>query len=271
MEGNMKVNYHTHTTRCHHAIGSEEEYIQAAIQANIKKLGFADHTCWPFENGYVSNIRMLPSELENYVTTLKTYKEKYKDKIEILIGLEVEYFPKYLDYLYDIKQKYDLDYFILGNHYFESEEYGRDRYYGRNTHQDEMMEAYANGCIEAMKTGLYSYIAHPDLFMRGRKVFDTLSEKISRKIIEASVQYDIPLEYNLEGSLFNEKHHVEEYPHHRFWEIASEYPVKVIIGFDAHNPNSLIREDLYDNAKQFLQGLGFKLETSIKTFTKESS
>lgn len=37
-------NYHTHTTRCMHAIGSEEEYILAAISAGYTELGFSDHT-----------------------------------------------------------------------------------------------------------------------------------------------------------------------------------------------------------------------------------
>lgn len=39
-------NYHTHTTRCMHAIGSEEEYILAAISAGYTELGFSDHTPW---------------------------------------------------------------------------------------------------------------------------------------------------------------------------------------------------------------------------------
>ena len=44
-----KNNYHTHTTRCFHAIGKDEEYVKAAIQANIKELGFSDHTPWHYD------------------------------------------------------------------------------------------------------------------------------------------------------------------------------------------------------------------------------
>ena len=40
----MNANYHTHTVRCHHAIGSEREYIEKAISRGFKKLGFSDHT-----------------------------------------------------------------------------------------------------------------------------------------------------------------------------------------------------------------------------------
>ena len=36
----MIANYHTHTPRCNHAVGSEEEYVQQALKAGIKILGF---------------------------------------------------------------------------------------------------------------------------------------------------------------------------------------------------------------------------------------
>ena len=35
-----KNNYHTHTARCYHASGKDEEYVKAAIKAGIKELGF---------------------------------------------------------------------------------------------------------------------------------------------------------------------------------------------------------------------------------------
>ena len=47
-----KNNYHTHTTRCMHAIGQDEEYVQAAIKAGIKKLGFSDHTPWHYDSSF---------------------------------------------------------------------------------------------------------------------------------------------------------------------------------------------------------------------------
>ena len=57
------VNYHTHTPRCHHAEGSEREYVAAAIEAGFTTLGFSDHAPYLFPSGYVSSIRMLPEEL----------------------------------------------------------------------------------------------------------------------------------------------------------------------------------------------------------------
>lgn len=39
----MLTNYHTHTTRCGHAEGTEEEYILTALRCGFKVLGFSDH------------------------------------------------------------------------------------------------------------------------------------------------------------------------------------------------------------------------------------
>ena len=57
----MRYNLHTHTKRCNHAQGEDREYVEAAIKAGIKTLGFSDH-CPQFFPGtdYYSNFRMRP-------------------------------------------------------------------------------------------------------------------------------------------------------------------------------------------------------------------
>ncbi len=39
----IKTNYHSHTTRCKHAVGSDEAYVLAAIEAGLDEIGFSDH------------------------------------------------------------------------------------------------------------------------------------------------------------------------------------------------------------------------------------
>ena len=82
-----KANYHTHTSRCHHATGSDEDYVLSAIKGGYEILGFSDHTPWPYASGFVSRTRMLPSELEGYVQSLRTLKEQYEGQLDIKIGL----------------------------------------------------------------------------------------------------------------------------------------------------------------------------------------
>ena len=93
----IKYNWHTHTSRCGHATGTDEEYVLAAIQAGIKKLGFSDHA--PYPNAYIQGIRMSYEQYDEYVSSIKQLKEKYKNEIEIYVGLEVEYYEEHIESL----------------------------------------------------------------------------------------------------------------------------------------------------------------------------
>ena len=115
------ANYHTHTTRCNHAMGTEREYIETAISEGFKILGFSDHTPQPYPAGYWSGIRMDMSELYDYTDTLVKLRDEYRDEIKILIGYEVEYTRKYFEPLLRELEKYPLDYIIQGQHYIEDE------------------------------------------------------------------------------------------------------------------------------------------------------
>ena len=86
-------NYHTHTYRCGHANGTDEDYVQAAIKAGYKILGFSDHG--PYKHIPSPGLRMDWEQLDDYIESLTALKEKYKDQIEIHIGLETEYYSEY--------------------------------------------------------------------------------------------------------------------------------------------------------------------------------
>ena len=109
----MIANYHTHTWRCMHAEGTEREYVERAIEGGLKILGFSDHTPMPYANGYVSNVKMRLNQLEGYVDTVLNLKKEYEKDIEIHLGLEVEYYPKYFKELLHITGQYPIEYFLL--------------------------------------------------------------------------------------------------------------------------------------------------------------
>ena len=95
----MKTNYHTHTTRCMHAVGTDEAYVKSALKGGYQVLGFAEHTPWKYRTDYVADMRMLPDQLPGYVESLRALREKYQGQIDIRIGLECEYFPEYMHWL----------------------------------------------------------------------------------------------------------------------------------------------------------------------------
>ena len=130
----MTVNLHTHTARCNHASGAERDYIENAVTGGLEVLGFADHSPYVFRNGYYSDYRMTPEEQEDYVKTLTSLREEYKDKIDIKIGYEAEYYPALFDDFLKLITRFPLDYLILGQHFIGNED--KHVYGGRSTDDD---------------------------------------------------------------------------------------------------------------------------------------
>ncbi len=264
----MKANYHTHTYRCKHAYGEDEEYVKSAIKAGFKELGFSDHTPWKYDSNFVANMRMALSEFDEYYASISSLKEKYKDQISIKIGLECEYFEQYMPWLKEFIIEKNIDYIILGNHYYKTDE---DRFYfGRHCDTKDNLDLYVDEAIKAMKTGLYSYIAHPDLFMRAYPVFDKACEEASYRLCRAAKELQIPLEYNLAGVAYNKRFGVTNYPHPEFWKIAAKVKNDVIVGVDAHHNQSLENIEEWEKAHAFLQNLGLHIVDTLemKDFTK---
>lgn len=247
-------NYHTHTIRCHHAIDSEEQYIKEAIKAGYTELGFSDHTPWCYETDFCSRIRMDESELAEYVDTLLKLKDKYKNLISIKIGLECEYFEKYMPWLKETLEKYPIDYIILGNHYNDTDETGM--HYGRPLTK-ELLTKYVDDCIKAISTGLYSYIAHPDI-ARYNTSEPFYTQEMTRLCVKAK-ELDIPLEFNLAG--FAGHCH---YPNETFFKIVKTVGNRVIIGTDAHESQALSNMSIYQSAKDYLETLNIELTEDIK-------
>ena len=253
-----KNNYHTHTTRCYHASGKDEEYVKAAIKAGIKELGFSDHTPWHYDSSFKATMRMPESQLDDYIESIRYLKEKYKDQISILIGLECEYFERYMPWLEKMLKDKQIDYIILGNHYYETDEL--HQYFGSPVNE-YYLKAYVDHCIKAIDTGLYSYIAHPDLVYYDKD--SKLYQKEMSRLCAYAKEKDMPLEFNLLGFMSG-----RHYPNESFWKIASKYKNKAIIGFDAHSPDALLKDDIYQQAFNYLSSLDVELIDTIKTLKK---
>ncbi|MGN1418996.1 MAG: histidinol-phosphatase [Acutalibacteraceae bacterium] len=256
----MKYNYHTHTSRCNHASGEDEEYVLCAIEAGYEEIGFSDHCPWPFQN-YVSSIRMGADETEDYVNSIRLLKEKYKDKIRIKLGFECEYFVQYLDWMKELLEKYEFDYIILGHHYSSDEPNGI--YNGFLTEPKEI-EQYKNDVLHAMDSGLFSYVAHPDLYMRRYPAFDCAAEDAARQIIEKSNETKIPLEYNLLGIDHGKRDGRTGYPYPEFWKLAGEMGATAVIGIDAHDPKAYLDTQLHKQEEEKLKNWGVQLTDKIK-------
>lgn len=227
----MIANYHTHTARCGHAGGTEEEYVKFAIQSGLKILGFSDHTPYWFQGEYYSHMRMYRHELEEYIQVVRDLREKYADQIQILLGVECEYYPSYFEETVEHLRKAGIEYMIQGQHWIGDEE--NEPYCGRATDDETVLERFVDQSIEGMKTGLFTYLAHPDLIYY---VGDEESYlRHMERLCKAAAQLDMPLELNLLG--FRAR---RNYPDARFWKLAGEAGCKVLLGCDAHMPQDFL-------------------------------
>jgi len=233
----MKINLHTHTARCGHASGTDEEYVLAAIDAGYTKLGFSDHNPFPYDNGYYNNTKMMPDQLEGYIDSVLSLKEKYAGQIEILLGLECEAVPRFFPYLQELRSR--MDYMLLGNHGDWSI---AETYYGRAAKRWQLHK-YVGSTVEAMETGMFLYLAHPDLMFCGYPEFDDTAKYLSRELCREANRLGMPLEYNIYGVLKGTKPGKLGYPYDGFWEIAAEENVRAVIGVDAHEPNHFLKTD----------------------------
>lgn len=244
-------NFHTHTYRCHHAKGTDRDYIEAAIKAGYTEIGFSDHAPYLFPTDHYSDFRMRPEETEEYVNTIRALQKEYADRITIRLGFEVEYYPKLFKNELEFLKSYHYDYLILGQH-FTKNEYDKNAFYsGHKTDSVEIFDTYIEQTLEALKTGEFLYFAHPDLiyFTGSEKIY---KEKMSEFVKELK-KLNIPLECNFLG--FWSK---RQYPNKTFWEFVSQEKNPVVIGLDAHQPEVYLDKIRLDEMKKFLSDLGIK-------------
>ena len=159
----MRCNYHNHTYRCGHACGMEEDYIRKAIAEGIYILGFSDHSPYPLRDGYVSYSRMGVDEIDGYCQTLLSLREKYKNYIDIKIGFETEYYPKYFDSLLELYRPRPIEYMIYAGHFIGNDPYRVDVQREADLVEDILrIYGYNNVEIPQAVHSTLSYAPRPD-------------------------------------------------------------------------------------------------------------
>lgn len=260
----MKCNYHTHNEMCGHAGGTLEEYVQCAMKNQMEEIGMSDHIPYPGDGfGY----RMPYGRLQEYIDTTLQLKEKYQGQMRVRLGLESEYFPDYDRYYQRLLEKKGVEYLILGQHFYMKEDGSLANVYN-DMHSTEACMDYAKSCMEAMHTGYFAYLAHPDLIFVNDFPVDDPVKKAIDFILSESVKHDYILELNANGFRRGKARFVtgERYPYPTdfFWQEVSKSNVKVMIGADCHSVDALC-DDAIDQAENMARELGLNLIEKIET------
>ena len=197
----MKRNYHTHTKWCRHGTGEIEDYVIEAISKGLKTIAITEHV--PLRDNSERN-RMSWEDFYLYDKDFNRVINKYKDKIEIIKGFECEYYKDSLDDYIMFKEKYGYNLLILGHH--KAGKLKEIDVFNEKSYED--MLVYANEVTEALNTGLFDFIAHPDLVLNSynNNIWDDKSDLVMRKIFKSCQDNDIPVEINMNGLRVNKRY-----------------------------------------------------------------
>ena len=191
----IRGNYHTHTFRCKHAFGDVDDYAKAAIHAGLKVLGISDHS--PLPGNKWLEMRMDLRELPNYISTIDEAKKKYA-QLTILKGMECEYLEENHSFFKDeLLDKYKFDYLVASAHYFPYRGEWASGWVDING-KNELI-AYSEYLVQMIKTGLFDFVAHPDMFGASYELWDSNAIACSKYIFEAAKEYNVALEINANG------------------------------------------------------------------------
>jgi histidinol-phosphatase (PHP family) len=96
-----------------------------------------------------------------------------------------------------------------------------------------------------MASGLFDFVAHPDLFGNCYLDWDENTDACSRDILRAAADLGVAMEINALGLAKIARKKADNpfpmYPWLPFWELATEFDVEVIVNSDAHRPEDLQR------------------------------
>lgn len=244
----MKVDLHNHTTLCNHAEGEIFEYIEKAIDSGCEYFGFADHAPMDFDPKY----RMSFEQMALYEQNVLNEKERYKDKINILLGYEVDFLEGHMDKRV-LEAK--VDYLIGSVHFVDGWGFDNPEFIGRYEHEDidVIWQLYFDTIEQMAKSKLFDIVGHLDLI----KVFKFLPKgditKIAIKALHAIKEADMTLEVNMAGY---RKPIGEPYPSLALLKEAYKLEIPITFASDAHKPEqvALYKNELID----FVKSVGYK-------------
>ncbi len=227
----MKVDLHNHTTLCNHAEGEISQYIEQAIKQKTKYFGFSDHAPMDFDKNY----RMSFSDMKNYEKNVLNNKEKYKDKIEILLGYEVDFLLGHMD---ERVLNADVDYLIGSVHFVDEWGFDNPEFIGNYEKQDidEIWQKYFDTIEDMADSNLFDIVGHLDLI----KVFKYMPKKditlIAKNALKAIKKADMVVELNVAGYRKPVK---EAYPSPSLLKEMFNMDIPISFASDAHKPEQV--------------------------------
>ena len=262
-----KISLHTHSTFCD-GHNSAEEMILSAIEKGFSTIGFSSHCFHPLNPEFYTNhdtLWHIPSDtIDDYVKEINRLKEKYAEKIQVLLGFEGDYLDlKGTGKATPDKKAYSCfnpDYLIGSVHFISTDKgfFSVDNkaeivekdlirlYTNSKTDKPDGKAAvcdYFEAERQMLKTCNFDIIGHPDLIKLRNATLHFFDENetwykdelklTAKEIAKAGVIAEINTGAIARGLLD------DIYPSAQFLEYLKEYNVPVCVNSDAHRTEHL--------------------------------
>lgn len=262
----MWSNYHSHSSFCD---GREtmEEFVKYAIAKGIRKYGFSSHAPVPFHTNWTMNA----DDYHDYEAEFHRLKIKYADKIELFLGLEIDFIvdcsnarsgffaDKKLDYA--IGSIHYLDKLAAGKYWtidgpFNEFNSGLTELFGGDIRQ--ATERFYQITHQMMDIGGFDMLGHCDkITMHGSKYndFDQKSawyQNLIGQMLEKVKARQLILEINTKSLL----ERGITFPDRQFYNLIRDLDIPVTVNSDCHYPSKVI--DGFQMTYRELKAVGFK-------------
>jgi len=254
----MLIDYHMHLERGSFTEEWWLKFYEKAKERKIREIGITEHAHRFKEFRPIYD--HIPITEPWCDTTLSEYKDFMfflRDKYNVKVGVEMDYFPEKEKEIKEILREYDFFDYVLGSVHFIDHGFGFDidpndpRWTERDI--EEIFEDYFDKVEKLIKSDIYDVVAHLDLvkLWGGRipKNIDVLYQKIAEELIK----HNLSIEINTSGLRKPVK---EIYPSPKFLVLISSYNVTLTFGADAHTPEDAGRD--IEEAYLLVKSLGFK-------------
>lgn len=252
----MKFDLHTHHVRCGHAQGQIRDYIEAAIAGGLSVIGISDHSPYfgsPKDQAQPL-IAMAKSEFPRYVEEISQLKQEYADRIDVLLGVESDFFPEHADIYRKEYTKYPFDYIIGSVHLSGGVSiFNRNRWKSLNDLQQiEHKEEYYRLIQESARSGMFHILGHIDAMKGFYPAFSDIPTPKVDETLKVISECGVAIEINTSGKT---KDVGGWYPSDQLLERALHYGVEVTFGSDAHVPSRV--GDEWELVRSRLKEIGF--------------
>ncbi len=261
----MQVDFHIHTnfsTDADRGI-TPESMIEEALKKGLKTICFTDHQDLDYPGNETDTEFSL--DYDAYFATLQPLQEQYKNRIEVLIGVEFGLQPHLGQAYQEHAKEYPFDFIIGSTHVFDGMDPYYPGYFGNRTDEEGYRRAFEIILENTKRNDAYDVAGHLDYVVRyGKEQTKEYSYRryadLIDEILKTLIQKGKGIELNTSGLKYGLGF---AHPHmevvRRYRELGGEI---ITVGSDGHKPEHIAYG--FSKVNEILKACGFKYYTEFR-------